>query len=62
MDQEVIAVGIVAVTFAFVLGRFFRIYLAIPLSEWLLRREKIRLAMWVRSQVLQKSGCTQCKN
>lgn len=48
MNQEQMALVIVALVGARLAFRIFRQYLALPLSKWLLKRGKVKWAMRVR--------------
>ena len=56
--QELIALGAVAMASLFLGARFFRSYMAEPLSRFFLKRNQVRAAMWARKQV--RSGCADC--
>ena len=60
MNQEVIALGIVALTFLIVGIGFFKKNLAPTLSEKLLKRGHVKWAMRVRGFAKKKSGCSSC--
>ncbi len=49
IDQEKIALGIVFIAFLVVFVRIYRKHLARGLSEWFLKRGKVKLAMRFRS-------------
>jgi hypothetical protein len=61
MRQEIIAFGIVGLTVGVLGVHVYRVYLATPLSKWMLKRGKVKAAMRVRKQALAKPGCSNCK-
>ncbi len=55
--QEGIALLIVGVAAGFIFRKFYLQYLALPLSNFFLRKGKVALAMRVRASA-KKSGCS----
>lgn len=67
MNQESVALGIVLLVVLGYCYRFFRTYLSIPLAHWLLKRGKVKWAMYLRhrSRLTQKSvkgGSSHCSD
>jgi hypothetical protein len=63
MNQETIALGIVGFTGGALTLSFLRAYLAPPLSRWLLKQGRAKIAFWVRKQApLQTGSCSGCKS
>ncbi len=61
IDQEEMALAIVSMTGLVGVFWFFRSFLAGYVSQWLLRHDYIKAAMWFRHRVALKSGCSRCK-
>ncbi len=60
MNQEWIALGIVGITFLYLVRGFFKSYLAAPVAGFLLKRQWVRLAMKIKSQEKPSSQCGGC--
>ena len=58
MTQEMVAFAAVALAAGFLGLRFAKRYLAEPLSRFLLKKNRVRAAMWVNSQI--SSSCEGC--
>jgi hypothetical protein len=61
--QEIIAFLIVALAFGYLALNAFRNYAALPFSEFLLKRGRVKIAFWVKKFAPKhKAGCSSCKN
>jgi len=54
MNQETISLTIVGLTFFFIVVKIYRNWVAQFLSQFLLRKGKIKLAMTIRNHTLKK--------
>ncbi len=59
--QEEIAIGIVLLVLLRSISKFFREYLAAPLSIYLLKLGYVKWAIWVRKKTPPPSVCLNCK-
>ena len=62
MDQEKIALGIVAATVLILIWKFSRAPILKLLSEKLLKSGQVKLAMRIRGRSSGKSGCGGCSS